>query len=112
MIKIYGAGDDLIAVGGCKGANEFSSYADGRLMWRGDLIAPNNGQMRIYGIYDGCWHFSIGQVDEDVPLPSWPVQISQQERSGGRPSRSTLVEIDAPEGTRLTNVWPARYDDE
>lgn len=107
MIKIYGASNDLINVEGCKGADQFSSYADGRLMWRGDLVAPNNGQMRIYGIYDGCWHFSIGQVDEDVPLPSWPVLISQHERG-----RSTLVEINAPEGTRLTNVWPARYDDE
>lgn len=95
-VTIYGASDDLIEVEGCKGADEFSAYANDLAVWGGDLIAPDGTQMRVYAIYDGCWHFSVGQVEEDVRLPGWPVQILQHE-SG----YSTLLRIEAPDGTRL-----------
>ncbi len=98
-ITIYGASDDLIEVAGCKGADEFNAYGNALAMWGGDLIAPDGTQLRVYAIYDGCWHFSVGQVDEDVRLPSWPVAIEQEERG-----YSTRLRIEAPDGTRLTNT--------
>lgn len=106
MITIYGASDDLVEVAGCKGADEFNvdGTGSGPLMWRGDLVAPDGGQMRLYGLYDGCWHFSVGQVDEDFPLPSWPCTLAQHERG-----YSVEVSIDAPEHTRLTNVWTGKH---
>lgn len=111
MITIYGASDDLVEVDGCEGADEFGSYGyEGTAVhWRGDFIAPGGGtipeQLRVYAIYDGCWHFSLGQVLEDVPLPPWPATFTQHERGD-----SVLLSIDAPPGTRLDNVWPARSE--
>ena len=108
MITIYGASDDLVEVEGCEDADEFDVYGEGRLLWRGDFVAPGSHarqQMRVYGIYDGCWHFSAGQVDESVPLPTWPLTI----RQGTAPEHAeytTVLAIDAPVGVRLTNVWP------
>jgi hypothetical protein len=95
-ITIHGASDDLVEVDGCKGADEFG--ADD---WSAELVAPDGGQMRVYCRFEdnGCWSVGVSQVDEDVPLPSWPLTITQQERGG-----SALLTIDAPEGTRLTNV--------
>lgn len=50
------------------------------------------GAMRIRALYDGCWSFAVGQVDEDIPLPGWPVAVEQYE-SG----YSTLLRIQTPE---------------
>lgn len=104
MITIYGAGDDLVEVDGCEGADEFT--ATGASEWRGDLVAPGGSdQLRIYAEYDaahnGCWLIAVTQTDEDVPLPDWPITIGTHDRG-----YSTLLSIDAPPGTRLTNVDP------
>jgi hypothetical protein len=111
IITIYGSSDDLIEVEGCEGADEFNSYEQGLLMWRGDLVAPDGSQMRVHAVLDGCWSFAVGMVDEGAPLPRWPLTIDQggaEHSRPGYPTYSTVVLIDAPEGTRLTNVWPAR----
>jgi hypothetical protein len=104
MIEIYGASDDLIEVEGCEGADEFG--ADGKGCWQADLIAPDGGAMRIRAEYDpdgsGCWVISLSQVDESAPFPDWGNGVNQAENG-----YSTLVRIDAPEGTRLMNVKPA-----
>jgi hypothetical protein len=110
MITIYGASDDLVEVGGCEGAGEFGTDC-----WQGDLIAPEGansptfprGQMRVHCWYDddGCWQVGLGQVNEDAPLPSWPVTITQAAAMNpDNPGYSALLTIDAPEGTRLVNV--------
>lgn len=106
MITVYGASDDLIEVDGCKGADEFNAYGD-PTNWHGDLIAPDGSQMRIMASYErnGCWSVGACQVDEDVPFPAWPVTIrAARDRE---PRYTAVMEIDAPEGTRLTNIHPS-----
>lgn len=107
-IKIYGWSDDLIEVEGCDGADEFASYERGPVMWRGDLIAPGGDiAIRVRAIFDdgdGCWTFALGHAIEGIVYPGWPVRISQHPDS----ENSVLLEIDAPDGTKLLNVWPAR----
>ena len=102
-ITIYGASDDLVEVGGCEGADEFSSDH-----WQGDLVAPGGTeQMRVHCWYDGdgCWQVGVGQTIEDCQLPPWPISISQAAAMNpGNPGYSALLTIDAPDGTRLTNV--------
>lgn len=104
MIEIYGASDDLIEVEGCEGADEF--YADGKGRWQADLVGPGGTeQMRVRAEYDpdgsGCWVISLSQTAEGVPFPAWGNGVGQSEND-----YSTLIRIDAPEGTRLTNVIP------
>lgn len=104
MIEIYGASDDLIEVEGCEGADEFGVDAKGR--WQADLVGPGGtDQLRIRAEWDpdksGCWVISLSQTDESVPFPPWGNGI-EQAPSG----YSTLIRIDAPEGTRLANVKP------
>lgn len=104
MIIIYGAGDDCVEVEGCEGEGEFYADADGR--WQADLIGPGGTEaMRARGAFDpdgsGCWVISLSQTDESVPFPAWGNGIEQA--PGGY---STLVRVDAPEGTRLENVSP------
>lgn len=107
-ITIYGASDDLVEVYGCDGADEFNTYERSALMWHGDLRAPDGTAMRVNVLYDdgGCWSVAVGQVDEDTPFPAWPV-VHRQEGS-----YSTAAVVDAPEGTELVNVWPAREGDD
>lgn len=102
MIEIYGASDDCVEVSGCEGADEF--YADGKGRWQGDLVGPGGTeQMRVRVEYnnDGVWAISLAQTDEAVPFPGWGNGIGGHENG-----YSVYVRIDAPEGTRLTNVKP------
>ena len=104
MITIYGASDDLVEVEGCEGADEFT--VDSRNRWQGDLVAlGGTEQMRVRAEFDpdgsGCWVISLSQTDESVPFPAWGNGVEQS--SSGY---STLVSVDAPDGTRLTNVVP------
>jgi hypothetical protein len=113
MITIYGASDDLVEAGGCKGAGEFNPGSSDR--WQGDLIAPDGAQMQVHCWYDesGCWQVGVGQTDEDYQLPPWPITITQAPAMNpDNPGYSALLSIDAPEGTELVNVKPRREDDE
>jgi hypothetical protein len=108
MITFYGASDDLVEVEGCVGADEFNVYSSDKVHWRADLIAPDGGErMRVHAIYDGCWHFALGQVDEAVPFPAWGNGIGQR----ADVAYSVELRVDAPEGTRLRNIWPPITDD-
>lgn len=106
MITIYGYSDDLVEVEGCEGADEFNV----RDRWQGDLVGPGaSEQMRVHCWFDddGCWQVGVGQPIEDVQLPAWPIAITQQPHGReGVPGYSARLSIDAPEGTRLTNVKP------
>jgi hypothetical protein len=104
MIEIYGASDDCIEVNGRGIAGEF--YADGKGRWQADLVAPGGtGQMRVRAEFDpdgsGCWAIALSQTDESVLFPAWGNGIEQAPNG-----YSTLVRIDAPEGTQLANVSP------
>lgn len=98
IIKVSGYSDDLVEVEGCKGADEFEYPSKG--LWRGDLIAPNGESMRVHVFYDECWHVSFGQVAEGIPFPEgWVFAWENQEKL-----YAVTAVINAPEGTRLTNV--------
>jgi hypothetical protein len=106
MIEIYGASDDCIEITGCEGADEF--YADAKSRWQADLVAPvvagyGPEQIRVRAEYgpDGVWIISLSQVEESIPFPPWGNGTGQHPNG-----YSTLIRIDAPEGTRLANVIP------
>jgi hypothetical protein len=118
MITIYGASDDLVEVDGCDGADEFyvASVPTGQVCWHGNLVAAGaTEQVHVQALYDGCWHFSVGQVDEEVKLPRWPLRFEQGDEDWGHlkagPGYSVVLLIDAPAGTRLANVWPEPQHD-
>ena len=99
VIQIYGASDDLVEVSGCEGADEFNV----RGQWRSDLVAPGGEAMRVHAFYDDdCWQVAVGQADESIPFPSWPVSFVQHPQI----AYSVLVTISAPAGTRLDNISP------
>lgn len=47
----------------------------------------------------GCWVIGLQQLDEDVPLPSWPMRWEISERG-----YSPVLILDAPEGVTLTRA--------
>lgn len=91
----YGHSDDLIEVEGVKGADEFGAYQSGDSRYHGSFNL--GGHMRIHAIYDGCWSFAVAQVDEDIPLPDWPVRVMQSTDT----PYSTRLEIDVPDNVKV-----------
>ena len=108
-LTIYGASDDLIEMEGVPGADEFGAWGNGEGGIRGSFVL--GGQMRILAIYGkrGCWSFALGQVDEGIPFPDWPIRIKQN-LIRGEVGYSTQVEIDVPDGVGI--VREDRSDDD
>jgi hypothetical protein len=103
-VVVSGASDDLIEIELGDKSMEFpmgSERGYGQLQyWQGDFIAPDGEQARVFVIYDGCWHASAGQVDEDVQFPEdWGFQHIRGDRD-----YVTALHFSAPDGTRLTNT--------
>lgn len=103
MITVYGAGDDLVVVDGCDGGDELpvADVAGRAVCWTGTFTCGND-QMLVSAIFDGCWHFAVGQVDESLPLPDWGNGTGQRHDT----PYSAELRIDAPDGTRLAYTWP------
>lgn len=74
-IIIRGYSDDIISY--CVGDeyDEHSCYGDGKI--HSTMII--GGKVKVYAIYDGCWSFAIGQVDEEIPLPDWDFELQQSD---------------------------------
>jgi hypothetical protein len=90
----YGASDDLIEIDGVKGGDEFGAWFNSEELMQGCFVL--GGVMKIYAIYDGCWHFSIGPVDEDIEMPDWPIRYKLHERG-----YSVQLEIDVPDNVAV-----------
>lgn len=93
-MKMYGASDDLIEVEGIPGSDEFEADGGNDLLMGSFVVG---GVIRVRAIYDGCWSFSVGQVDEDVPLPEWPISLGQHPEC----DYSALLEIEVPDHTTI-----------
>lgn len=104
-IQVYGSSDDLVEIEGCEGGDEFNNSSDSVVKLSGSFIAPNNTGMRLIVMYDqgteeasGCWMSAIGLLEEDADLPKW--KIKTEAATNGY---STLLTLDAPEGTRFVS---------
>lgn len=74
QLKIYGASDDLLEVGGIPGADEF--YTSGN-RYMGYLHVKGEGlHLNIHVIYDGSWAFSVNtQMGDDCDqMPEWKIE--------------------------------------
>jgi hypothetical protein len=111
-ITIYGASDDLIEVAGCDGAGEFDCFGSQQhaLNWHATLTAPDGSAMQVMAWYGpgGCWLLGIGQADENKEFPPWPVAITQGVDGDATSAYSVVLTVEAPEGTKLGDVWPDR----
>jgi hypothetical protein len=96
-VMFAGSSDDLIQVEGCPGGDEFGIYG------KGPHVATFNlgGRVRVHAIYDGCWSFAAGQLDESIPFPDWSVRVT-----AGRGGYSTRLEIDTGEEPVFVGLEP------
>jgi hypothetical protein len=103
-LKFYGASDDLFEVEGTTGTepNEIGCY--GRIP--AVKVCNDHGGMIVVAIYDAdslppdmpeCWTIGICPLDEDVPLPGWPMKWSAQ-------GYSTVLEMEVPDDVRVTEI--------
>lgn len=62
-------------------------------------ISSGKDALFVVGQYDrnknGCWDIGISQIDEDMPLPAWPMRFSAE-------GYTTILEIDVPDDYSLT----------
>ena len=95
-LRFYGYSDDTFGeyastnydVDNCGSGNPIQCRLD-----------SSEGSMLVIGQYarndNPCWDIAIGQVDEDVPIPYWPMKFSSE-------GYTTVLEIGVPDDTTLT----------
>lgn len=72
QLVISGWSDDLIQIEGDI-QEEFNVIKDGPLIASLDI----GGKLKVYAIYDGCWSFAPGKVDEDIEIPEhWVLEFT------------------------------------
>ncbi len=81
-IEIYGGSDDLIEIRvDGKNKDEFNVNPHDN-NYAGMLLITTIGGaqgVRVHAIYDGCWSFAIGLLDEDRSLPNyWTFGLQQE----------------------------------
>ena len=110
-ITIYGSSDDLIEVEGTvkPEPDEFSPNMDKSGVIK--IAHPEDGGMLVFVDYApqnimACWMIGIAQVDEDKPIPEWPMRWGTHERG-----YSIQFEVDIPDGTVITKVRPMEEED-
>lgn len=82
-IEFWGGSDDLIEVR-IDGKNhaEIGGYISGEGRYSKALevrsVVGTLG-LRVHAIYDGCWSFSAGQIEEGLFIPQgWTLTVEQQ----------------------------------
>lgn len=76
-IKFYGESDDLIEVeGDIPRCDEYGQFGD--KLKSPFVIRSEQGNAKVYPIYDGCWMFAVGHFDEDIPLPFYAIITGKQ----------------------------------
>lgn len=91
-IRIYGSSDDLVEIeGDIVGADEYSEYNNQHLKF---LLKDSDSEDAVI-IYVDCrdnetWTCTVGQVEEDVPIPAWDFKIVTDFETS---TYSTILEI-------------------
>ncbi len=82
QVEIYGGSDDLIEVRvNGKDFEEFNANTGGSLYMGTVLVTSLGGAygVKVHAIYDGCWSFAIGQLDEGRTQPrKWQYLLDQE----------------------------------
>lgn len=94
-LTVYGASDDLIEADGIDGADEYNAVDGGRL----EVTGPNGQRFYIYAVNTpgAVWLVGVTQVDEDIPIPNWPMTLRQSKAC----RYSSELVVDCPEGTKV-----------
>lgn len=118
------ASDDLVHISGVPGADEpgfgtarrgewnvacIQGPAKSTAQWSGSwqVIRDDGSEgLRVHAIYDGCWTFAVGRLDEDKPLPGWRWEL----REGDRPYALEL-RITAPADALVEPLFEAEPED-
>jgi len=97
-LTIYGHSDDLVEFEGAI-RQEFDCYDT---PWTGKLIAPDGDGLLINALYgkNGTWMIGAGPLDEDQPMPAWPMTLANS--ADCRYSAALTLEV--PDGVTVTEL--------
>lgn len=97
-LKFYGASDDLFEIEGTTG-----SEPDERNPGTVEIKDADGNGLRVHCDYavaaNGCWMVGVAPLDEDIPIPDWPVSF----KLGGRGYTAELTMV-VPDTAVVSNV--------
>jgi hypothetical protein len=107
-IEFYGHSDDCIEIRrDGKNFEEIGGYIPGDGCYSKALEVRSIGGargVRIHVIWDGCWSFAVGQLEEDRGLPGWSFRVELEHGYSTRLVIETgeeMVEVTSENGKPL-----------
>jgi len=98
-LQFYGSSDDCFCVEGGGHDNEIDNCADGSTMAytvkQGDAGLIVTAQYAPEAL-PGVWTIGVAPLDEDVPIPDWPMRFGLAERG-----YSSMLTIEVPEAVEV-----------
>ena len=104
QIEFYGSSDDLFEIDGSRGSEPdeigcFDRPAAVRVSTEREGLVVVANYAPISGL--GCWTIGISPIDEDIPLPSWPMTWRTE-------GYSTLLTLEAPDDALIVDLTDAQ----
>lgn len=98
-LKFYGASDDLFEIEGTSlgEPDEIGCYSRTPIV----KVCNDLAGLQVIAHYVGVWSIGIAPLDEDIPLPGWPMEW----RLSGL-GYSTELTLEVPDDVRVSEVEP------
>lgn len=105
-LTFYGSSDDLFYCDGTTGdePDEIGCYNRPAVV----KIESSEGSVCVVGMYApskaaSCWQVGLMPVDENIPIPQWPVKFTLNEISSGE-GYSAKMHISVPDDAVVTDI--------
>jgi hypothetical protein len=108
-LQFYGASDDLFEIEGTIPGepDEIDCWLGNKGVNAAVEIRDENGHgLRVtamYAAFEAVWNIGVEPLDEDVPIPDWPMKISLSDRG-----YSTLLAMEVPDTVVVTQKLPEK----
>jgi hypothetical protein len=110
-LTFYGASDDLFECDDSAGRDteEIGAY---NTVPAYEVKTPDGAGLQVIGVYasgdmkNAVWASGIAPLDEDVPIPAWPVRFAL-----GRRGYSAALIIEVPDDAKCSPQRKAKDDD-
>jgi len=108
ILTFRGHSDDIVCpeVDGAA-VDEFYVRSHGPIDYALFEVSSGGGKLLVDAIYGrgATWRFAVAPVEEDEPLPPWPVAVSMR-------GYSAALSLTLPELPRIRQLYPEQEDDE
>ena len=111
QIGFYGSSDDLAEIEGYRpGEPDEVCNTEGHFAF--EVVTPAGEGLQVFVDcrINGCWSVGVGQLEEGIPLPTWPMHMRAYHYADRDPY-SVRLDMDVPDDAVISLLYPEDDED-